>query len=352
MVHYVNWWCSKQDAESSENNQDGWFSRFFTRACEDWNMPSDAIKIFSVFGNPQHLLAPRASKDEIRIFFSGENLFNMHQHYNNLQLVEPNMDIILGFSFFGSSSFYYFPLWLIYWDFWSRGCFQPQINVNKNDKAILVASHTAGGIRTFLCEHLHQLGLKIDVNRSTLFNQANEVVYVPDGVKHKRNVLSNYKYNLCPENSVSDGYTTEKMFESLAAGCIPLYIGTPPKPELDVINEEYIVQISPNTTLTQIQGTKQPDLDMWKPDALSKIFTKHAVLWVKVWSKMRQNGEYNRKNANILLVDYSVTSTEEAFQQLQTHWNTYQNLFTPRATFMFRNGVRKEWEEIVATLFL
>lgn len=38
----------------------------------------------------------------------------------------------------------------------------------------------------------------------------------------KRNILLNYRFNLCPENGCFPGYYTEKIPEAFAAGCIPL----------------------------------------------------------------------------------------------------------------------------------
>lgn len=38
----------------------------------------------------------------------------------------------------------------------------------------------------------------------------------------KKNILANYAYNLCPENSKSPGYVTEKIPEAFAAGCLPI----------------------------------------------------------------------------------------------------------------------------------
>ncbi|HEB7719163.1 TPA: hypothetical protein RZJ63_001717, partial [Campylobacter jejuni] len=37
--------------------------------------------------------------------------------------------------------------------------------------------------------------------------------------------LRNYKFNLCFENSSAPGYTSEKIFQAFAAGCIPIYWG-------------------------------------------------------------------------------------------------------------------------------
>lgn len=38
----------------------------------------------------------------------------------------------------------------------------------------------------------------------------------------KDHILSNYMFNLCPENSMHPGYNTEKIPEAFASGCIPL----------------------------------------------------------------------------------------------------------------------------------
>lgn len=38
----------------------------------------------------------------------------------------------------------------------------------------------------------------------------------------KSDILKNYMFNLCPENSMYPGYYTEKIVEAFAAGCIPI----------------------------------------------------------------------------------------------------------------------------------
>ncbi|MGE0206437.1 MAG: glycosyltransferase family 10 [Candidatus Babeliales bacterium] len=45
-------------------------------------------------------------------------------------------------------------------------------------------------------------------------------------VSHKRPVLKNYKFCICYENSNNaPGYVTEKIFDCLVAGCVPIYWG-------------------------------------------------------------------------------------------------------------------------------
>jgi len=43
----------------------------------------------------------------------------------------------------------------------------------------------------------------------------------------KLNVLNQYRFCICFENSYINGYITEKIFSCFAAGCIPVYIGAP-----------------------------------------------------------------------------------------------------------------------------
>jgi len=46
-------------------------------------------------------------------------------------------------------------------------------------------------------------------------------------VKSKEDILSKYKYSLCFENCIKTGYITEKIFDSMFSGCIPIYLGCP-----------------------------------------------------------------------------------------------------------------------------
>lgn len=47
-------------------------------------------------------------------------------------------------------------------------------------------------------------------------------------IERKLDVLKNYKFSICYENAKDiPGYVTEKIFDSLAAGCIPVYWGAP-----------------------------------------------------------------------------------------------------------------------------
>lgn len=46
-------------------------------------------------------------------------------------------------------------------------------------------------------------------------------------VPSKHAVLRQYRFAICYENAVFPGYVTEKIFDALFAGCIPIYLGAP-----------------------------------------------------------------------------------------------------------------------------
>lgn len=48
----------------------------------------------------------------------------------------------------------------------------------------------------------------------------------PPGNPSKIDVMRNYKFCVAMENSVRHDYITEKLWDGLAAGCIPIYLGS------------------------------------------------------------------------------------------------------------------------------
>jgi hypothetical protein len=44
--------------------------------------------------------------------------------------------------------------------------------------------------------------------------------------KNKIDIIKNYNFNICYENSIGEGYVTEKLFEALLAKTVPIYWGS------------------------------------------------------------------------------------------------------------------------------
>lgn len=64
---------------------------------------------------------------------------------------------------------------------------------------------------------------------------------LPDGEKYKMDVISNYKFNICFENSLYPGYFTEKLLHAKVAGCVPIYYSD--KSYTDDFNENCCINL-------------------------------------------------------------------------------------------------------------
>jgi glycosyltransferase involved in cell wall biosynthesis len=75
-------------------------------------------------------------------------------------------------------------------------------------------------------------------NDDSLYKQ-----YSNDKIKY----LEQYKFNICPENTRSPGYVSEKIFEALYTGCAPIYAGWSNDPEPGIINPNIILFFDPDS---------------------------------------------------------------------------------------------------------
>lgn len=57
---------------------------------------------------------------------------------------------------------------------------------------------------------------------------------------NKLEYLKQFKFNICPENVIEDGYITEKLFDAFKTGCIPIWNGDK-NIEPNVINKDSIL---------------------------------------------------------------------------------------------------------------
>lgn len=70
----------------------------------------------------------------------------------------------------------------------------------------------------------------LTLNRRTLWwkyliNYSSIMKAYRGSTENKHKTLSNYKYSICFENSIMNGYVTEKIFDCFYAGTVPIYYG-------------------------------------------------------------------------------------------------------------------------------
>lgn len=183
-------------------------------------LPEDAdIMFFSVFGRENTMY-----KHCKKVFFTGENQ-------------RPNFkacDFSLTFDFdsYDGKNFR-LPLWYLYIDWFNvKTYLNPEwlipvsylYNENeftqkqKNKFCSIVFGRNVES-RMNAIQNLSQYK-SVDV-----FGKINPDFPLPDGEKNKLDLISNYKFSLCYENSVTPGYHTEKLLHGKIAGNIPIYYG-------------------------------------------------------------------------------------------------------------------------------
>ena len=183
--------------------------------------PEDAdVMFFSVFGNENGRY-----KNCKKIFFTGEN-------------ISPNFkkcDYSLTFEkdSYGGKNFR-LPLWYLYVDWFNVKTYdnpqwlipesylygENEFTLKPKDKFCTIVYGKQIESRINAVQNISSNYKNVDV-----FGKANPNHYLPDGEKYKLDLISNYKFSLCYENSVTPGYHTEKLLHGKIAGNIPIYYG-------------------------------------------------------------------------------------------------------------------------------
>lgn len=208
-------------------------------------MPSNKrFSFYSVFGNRRVV---NYDNREVKIFITGENV---HSHnfraYSDNMLSEKKIDLSLGFDYIDDARYVRMPLWLRtqFAPEWSEKEIIEHINrlrypeIGKRDKfAALVARYDWGNTRSQIYESLKNVG-HIQCPSKVLHNDETLKIEFNDD---KPAYLRQFCFNICPENSNYKGYVTEKVFDAIFSGCIPIYWGSDNQPEPEVLNHEAII---------------------------------------------------------------------------------------------------------------
>jgi glycosyltransferase involved in cell wall biosynthesis len=204
------------------------------------------IHFFSVYGRKKKIIK---SNSLCKIFYTGENTNLEIEHQNYKGNCIENVSLSLGFDYYNADNYSRLPLWLLYYFLpnYSRDDIRIKLdNFKKKYSKIkfcsLIASHDKSGIRTRIYNEVSKINY-IDCAGALLHN--NDTLH-KRYANDKAVYLQQYKFNICPENSISPGYVTEKLFQSLYSGCIPIYSGWSRDPEPDIVNPNIIIWYDSN----------------------------------------------------------------------------------------------------------
>ena len=173
------------------------------------------ILIYSCFGKSHNKVSPKVKK----IFYTGENL---RPNYNDCQY-----SLTFDFDSYSGKNIR-LPLWVLQIDWFNKINYtnpqyvipleyikaNPLTRKNK-DKFCCIVFNSRSPHRWEIIEKLGKYK-KVDCYGKPFGNW----FY---GEDNKLKTISDYKFNICFENSISPGYYTEKMIHAKTAGCLPLY---------------------------------------------------------------------------------------------------------------------------------
>lgn len=234
-VRFYNWW--------EEPYEHQWFYRYVNH-----HKILSANKVFnfiSVYGKRDIV---EYLNDGLIIFYTGENVHSaQHIRYADNLLSNGKIRLSLGFDYLEHSNYMRFPLWIPYLfdptldeEGIRRRCEElryPKIGT-RTKFAAMVARYDWGGTRSQIYDSLNHINT---IYCPSLVHHNDEdlhTIYMDD----KKEYLKQFYFNICPENSDSYGYVTEKVFEAIASGCIPIYWGSHNMPESDILNQDAIIK--------------------------------------------------------------------------------------------------------------
>lgn len=176
-----------------------------------------------------------------------DNLYKLFENrvetYSDYLLNE--VDIAIGFKNSDNNKYMRLPYWIMkLFPYNSRYDDIKSIIKNINAKkcmgkngAVCINSHDTFGTRAKICNDLQDVfsisyAGKWRNNTQDLWEKYNN---------NKEEYMNLFKFNICPENMDAEDYCTEKIFDAMAAGCIPIYAGALNKPEEGLINYDRVI---------------------------------------------------------------------------------------------------------------
>lgn len=235
--------------------QDLWLSKFIERKGLLKDKPKLKAGVFTICG--KQWFAKHYPCD-LKIFFARENLL-FRPEWHDFMLNAPCIDLSIGYDDVKDNPKYiHIPFWIT----WALDPMETYDSIKKkidywnspDNKSFAERKFCA-----FLCSHGDKGRKRIYEDLSTIdkVDSAGRWLHNDDSLKlsfndDKVSWLKNYRFNLTPENSNASGYVTEKLFEAIQGGCVPIYWGSDNEPDINVFNSDAIIFFKMNEDNTDI----------------------------------------------------------------------------------------------------
>jgi hypothetical protein len=115
----------------------------------------------------------------------------------------------------------------------------PQAVMPKKDNCVVASFISAESNKSKRLEYLRELSEYVNIHHYGDFMN-NRQIENDLGVESKINTLKDYQFTIAFENSISPDYVTEKFYQPLSVGSIPIYMGAPNISEFAPADNSYI----------------------------------------------------------------------------------------------------------------
>lgn len=301
-IAIINNWC---------NTEQFFIFKLLKQLFPDSELTQDPINcdilIHSVFGNDQSY---KNTKAKYKILTSWEtrfyiDIFNDRLPYSNIVISYHPTNI--------ENNFYRLPLWYQWIDWWNENsssevnqiCGQSHHYIGggqlpswfvPNPINITKKRYPAEYVweRQYFCVMLvGNMEPECVAPRQEIYNELQKLSQTPNikpvhgfGLAFNNRVelnkiilIQNYQANCCYENSIHLGYCTEKLFDAMFAGCLPIYSGDPTYSKKDFNCNRFINRQDYTSTSDYIKAIKyiMNDKSMFMDIINEPMFTENQI---------------------------------------------------------------------------
>lgn len=293
-IKYFN--CQIGGELCAELINNSWFVQFILN--KKLNLRHKKISIFSVNGSRLSIFL---NKSDIKLFYTFENV-HVYQSpwelYKDQLLQDKRIKLSIGFDYIDHPKYIRFPYWIV-------TMFQPNdtlnsiLNTCKN-----IEDNRNNSVREKFCAFICREDYFGDRAKFADIISEIDSLHFPGKFRHnddelitsfndnKIEYLRQFKFNLCLENSDNNGYVTEKIFDAIKAGCIPIYWGSENRPEPEILNQDRILFLKLNGDNSEV--LKKINLLNTDPKAYTEfinqpIFQPNASEKIYVFFELLEN---------------------------------------------------------------
>lgn len=225
---------------------DMWICRF-VRQC-DLPLKDGELSIFGIHG---HKVVIRMNRSKYKIFFTVENVHvkdSYWERFNDNLINDKSINISLGFDYLEHDKYLRFPFWIM--TFLEpndtietirekiKNVNQVRLSAWQRRKACpMICRLDYFGDRAYFADEVSKV---LEIKYAGIFRHNDDELHKKYN-NNKIDYIKQFMFCLCPENSNTKGYVTEKLFDAITAGCFPIYWGSDNMPEPDIVNQEAVI---------------------------------------------------------------------------------------------------------------